>query len=55
MRLARNKDGVTVDSTTTTDEDDETVVSDVYKRIMLLFVDSIQEIIASSNSRITLN
>ena len=37
MRLARNKDGVTVDSTTIADEDGETVVSDVYKIKMLLF------------------
>ena len=37
MRLARNKDGVTVDSTTIAGEDGETVVSDVYKITMLLF------------------
>ena len=55
MRLARSKDGVTVDSTTTTDEDDETVVSYVHKIKMFLLKNSMQEIIASSNSRITLN
>ena len=55
MRLARNKDGVTVDSTTIADEDGETVVSDVYKIKMLLFRITNCRTFVNSKLKITLN